>query len=522
MTSDLNLKKKDGQTEKLNNSFTKASSGGFDPPDGGWGWVVCFASLWVNGLVFGILNSYGIIYIVMRDIYGKNDPNISLKTSWVGSITIGMTFLMSIFASILADRIGIRRIGILGAILSSVGLMSSAFVTQLELLYLTYGILVGIGGAFIYSPSLVILGHYFKKKMGLVNGLVSFGSALFSISFAQILPLLLKEVQLKNTLLILSGLEATMILCALTWKPVLVKESNLAHATLSRESIYEHVNDCCSWTKKFLNVDLWRNKGYIVWAVSCGISLFGYFIPFVHLVKYTEDLYTADKGPIILMSIHITSGISRLVFGKVADCPNISRIRLQQIAFLGFGTTTMVIPFLPSFYWLIAACLFMGIFDGIFICLLGPIAFDIVGPSKASQAIGFLLGIFSVPLMCGPPFAGFLFDRMKTYNVAFHVAGTTPIVGSLLMFFIPKITQTLPAVTQVDEFAAVSLTDMRSPQPDNLVSSSNIDVIVVKPQNYREPPLITNDVELKDVDSDPSQDRLLRKEDTEENHVTDS
>lgn len=121
------------------------------------------------------------------------------------------------------------------------------------------------------------------------------------------------------------------------------------------------------------------------------------------------------------MSIHITSGISRLVFGKLADHPNISRIRLQQIAFFGFGTVTMLIPFLPSFYWLIGACLCMGIFDGIFICLLGPIAFDIVGPSKASQAIGFLLGIFSIPLMCGPPVAGkYTFNSISVLNFSFY------------------------------------------------------------------------------------------------------
>lgn len=192
---------------------------------------------------------------------------------------------MSIFASILADRIGIRKVGCFGALLSTVGLLSSAFVTQLELLYLTYGILIGVGGAFIYSPSLVILGHYFRKKMGLVNGLVSFGSALFSVSFSQILPVLIERVQLKNTLLILSGLEATMVFCAMTWKPVLVKESTMSQLTLSSESIYEHVHDCCSWTKKFLNVDIWKNKGYVIWALSCGIALFGYFVPFVHLVS---------------------------------------------------------------------------------------------------------------------------------------------------------------------------------------------------------------------------------------------
>jgi MCP family monocarboxylic acid transporter-like MFS transporter 10 len=48
----------------------------------------------------------------------------------------------------------------------------------------------------------------------------------------------------------------------------------------------------------------------------------------------------------------------------------------------------------------------MGLFDGCFISLLGPIAFDIVGPAGASQAIGFLLSLCSIPLTVGPPIAG--------------------------------------------------------------------------------------------------------------------
>ena len=39
----------------------------------------------------------------------------------------------------------------------------------------------GIGSSFIYSGSLVILGHWFKKRMGIVNGLVTTGSAIFTI-----------------------------------------------------------------------------------------------------------------------------------------------------------------------------------------------------------------------------------------------------------------------------------------------------------------------------------------------------
>ena len=52
---------------------------------------------------------------------------------------------------------------------------------KLEWLYLTYGVLFGAGASLAYFSSLVILGHYFKRRMSMVNGLVTAGSAVFTI-----------------------------------------------------------------------------------------------------------------------------------------------------------------------------------------------------------------------------------------------------------------------------------------------------------------------------------------------------
>lgn len=71
----------------------------------------------------------------------------------------------------------------------------------------------------------------------------------------------------------------------------------------------------------------------------------------------------------------------------------------------------MLMTVSPSFLILQLIVLGMGIFDGCFISLLGPIAFDLCGQAGASQAIGFLLGFCSIPLTIGPPIAGIVWIR---------------------------------------------------------------------------------------------------------------
>lgn len=59
---------------------------------------------------------------------------------------------------------------------------------------------------------------------------------------------------------------------------------------------------------------------------------------------------------------------------------------------------------------LVALNLILGLFDGCFVSLVGPIAFKFCGPKGAGQAIGFLLGFSAIPLIVGPPVAGMTFS----------------------------------------------------------------------------------------------------------------
>ena len=86
---------------------------------------------------------------------------------------------------ILSDRIGLRLTSIIGSVLATLGMGLSALLYQhIEVLYLTYGLMFGAGASLVYTPSLTILGHYFKKKLGLVNGLVTAGSSIFTIGLS--------------------------------------------------------------------------------------------------------------------------------------------------------------------------------------------------------------------------------------------------------------------------------------------------------------------------------------------------
>jgi MFS transporter, MCT family, solute carrier family 16 (monocarboxylic acid transporters), member 10 len=246
-----------------------------------------------------------------------------------------------------------------------------------------------------YTPTIAILGHYFKKYLGVVNGIVTAGSSVFTVFLPLMLNGLVAETGLSTTFQIMAVLLSFVIVCAFLYKPLQERPPPPTHKK-GRSALN-------TFARSFINFDNWKRRRYIIWSMAMPIALFGYFVPYVHMGKFVKDTFPDNEENWPVICIGITSGLGRIIFGYIADMPRVNRILLQQIAFIMIGVLTMCLSVTPSFNFLLVIALFMGLFDGCFISLLGPIAYDICGPMGAAQAIGFMLGLSSVPLTVGPP-----------------------------------------------------------------------------------------------------------------------
>lgn len=86
--------------------------------------------------------------------------------------------------------------------------------TQVEALYVTYGILFGLGASLAYTPSLAILGFHFKQRLGLVNGIVAAGSSVFTVIVPPTLGALIPLIGLDWVLRALACLMIFILLAA--------------------------------------------------------------------------------------------------------------------------------------------------------------------------------------------------------------------------------------------------------------------------------------------------------------------
>lgn len=149
--------------------------------------------------------------------------------------------------------------------------------STIEPLYFTYGVLFACGCSFAYQPSLVILGHYFKKRLGLVNGIVTAGSSLFTVTLPFLLRVLIDSVDLFNTLRVLCVLMFILFLAGFTYKPLV---SNAKDKEVAKKGKFRFPPE-----KKIFNFSVFKVMSYRIWAFGIPAALFGYFVPYVHLVS---------------------------------------------------------------------------------------------------------------------------------------------------------------------------------------------------------------------------------------------
>ncbi|XP_015439640.1 PREDICTED: uncharacterized protein LOC107194513 [Dufourea novaeangliae] len=172
------------------------------PPDGGWGWVIVAASFMCNLFVDGIIFSFGVFLNDIAEAFSVSKARVAL----VGSLQSGFYLMAGPFVSALANRYGFRLVAILGSVISCCAFVLSYFSTSIEFLYISYGVLGGIGAGLIYVPAVITTGFYFERWRAMATGIAVCGSGIGAFLLAPISDVLVKQFGWRGALLFQAGM----------------------------------------------------------------------------------------------------------------------------------------------------------------------------------------------------------------------------------------------------------------------------------------------------------------------------
>lgn len=183
-------------------------------PDGGWGWVVVVASFFVATVADGLAFSYGLVNERLVIFFGKTEA----QTSIIGSLFISVPLIAGPIMSALVDRYGCRKMTVLGSIASTIGFIAAAFSNSVEVLYVTFGLMAGLGMGLLYVTAVVSIAFWFDKRRNLAVGLGSCGVGFGTFIYSPLTTYLLENFGWRGTLVLLAGTVLNVCVCGMVMK----------------------------------------------------------------------------------------------------------------------------------------------------------------------------------------------------------------------------------------------------------------------------------------------------------------
>ncbi|VDI21340.1 monocarboxylate transporter 12-like isoform X2 [Mytilus galloprovincialis] len=378
---------------------------------GDWKWAVVVASFFVQFIICGISYSIGIFHIVFKDIFEHDH----FDTSWVGSILLYVTALTSIVLRCFMSQFGFRISVMLGGVISSIGLGLGMFVTDLYQVYLTFGVITGIGFGLACTPSIMAVEQYFNHKRFQALSIVMGGIGAGIITFPVVIKYLLEYAAWRGTLLTLSGISLNLCVCGAVMFPV----------AKGRQVRLMPLLSCLPL----------RN---IVFHGMCIANLFWSFgstIIYIYLPSYAMEFGTDFGTASFLIScIGMSAFTTRMVFAFMGHNSALDDIT-SVLCSVGLGVVvTGICPLLIDDYaGQIGYCILYGFYSGYWTTFLQQASRELVGPEYIAMGNGYLSFMIALGSLLGGPAAGLLIQEEAEFEYAFYLAGASLLWSSVIM-----------------------------------------------------------------------------------------
>ncbi|RLV92057.1 hypothetical protein DV515_00013898 [Chloebia gouldiae] len=356
---------------------------GVKAPDGGWGWAVLFGCFIITGFSYAFPKAVSVFFKELIREFGIGYSD----TAWISSILLAMLYGTGPLCSVCVNRFGCRPVMLVGGLFASMGMVIASFCTSIIQIYLTAGVITGLGLALNFQPSLIMLNRYFDKRRPLANGLSAAGSPVFLCALSPLGQILQHEYGWRGGFLILGGMLLNCCVCGALMRPL--EPPKKAEAT--KEPAEKKVK------KKLLDFSVFKDSGFVIYTLAASIMVLGLFVPPVFVVSYAKDLgYQDTKAAFLLTILGFIDIFARPVCGMVAGLKWVRPrcVYLFSFAMIFNGFTDLMGSMSVDYRGLVVFCIFFGISYGMVGALQFEVLMAIVG--KLLDATGRYMFVFII------------------------------------------------------------------------------------------------------------------------------
>jgi OFA family oxalate/formate antiporter-like MFS transporter len=388
-------------------------------------WGIALAAIFMQ-LALGAVYAWSVFRIPLTKKFGWTSSQVTLTFT----ICIFVTGFAAFLGGLWLNRKGPRIVALTGGFLYGLGVFLASFsADKLWWLYVSYGVIGGIGLGFGYIVPLAVLLKWFPDRRGLITGIAVGGFGAGALVTAPIAARLIQSVGVLQTFAYL-GIGYLIVTVAAGafmqnppdgWKP---EGWTPSAAQTSREGgrDYKLGEAVSTWQYWALWLLLFLN-------VSAGISLISQESPiFQELGKLSGITASIAAGMVGIVAIG--NAVGRLFWASVSDV-----ITRKVTFFVMFLVQFALFWFLPS---LTTAASLTAVSFIILMCYGGgfgtmpAFAADYFGAKNVGPIYGLMLTAWGFASAFGPLLIAKMHETSGTYRGALHYIAIGVAVSALL------------------------------------------------------------------------------------------
>ncbi|KAI9365323.1 major facilitator superfamily domain-containing protein [Pilaira anomala] len=390
-----------------------------EPPNGGLAaWLAVF------GGFCGMVAEYGVNYTwgVFLNHYNEEIyPGKMNELSWIGSICVALFFIIGPVNEWVTSKLGYTKMLAIGNILCPLALMLASISHEIWHLYLTQGVMFGIGASFVFFPCLAAPQQWFTTRRGLAVGLSMCGSGVGGLIFSNICQAAISNLDYRWALRIAGFVCFAFMLVA----TILVKPPSNA-APAKQETFKELYQK---------QKQLVKNRQFQI-MLACGtITTFGYLTPAFFLASYAESLGLDPWiGTNLGAIMSAVNAVSMLSTGWIGD--RIGRVNGLFICTFLSGIFTLAIWTTAkneAAIWVYVVL--YGYFGGGYLTLNGASLPEVAGYDNISAANGLFYLTSVLGYLFGSPIVSAIISQ-SGYVYAAVYCGMLMTAGGVLCWFL--------------------------------------------------------------------------------------
>jgi len=354
------------------------------PPDGGYGWICAVAASLVNAHSWGFNSAYAVFlaYYLKNDIFRDASR---LQYAFVGSLSLTTMFLISPIATICTQRYGIRKTMSAGVIFEAVSLICASFASKIWHLFLSQGILFGLGMGMLFIPVASVVPQWFTSKRSLASGVSLSGAGLGGLVYSLVAERMIRNIGLSWAFRVL-GILALVV--------------NTTCVFLIRDR-----NETRKVKKVTMDFALFKSCDFNLLIGFSFFTILGYFILIYSLANYGEEIgLTSSQASLVSGILNLGQAIGRPLVGYFSD--SVGRINIAGIATFFAGVVCLAVWVNAENYGvLMFFAIFEGLFAGNFWATIAPLVAEVTGLERVSYGMNLVWLSIIVPSTFSEPIA---------------------------------------------------------------------------------------------------------------------